>query len=298
VGSNAGPSALRAAGGVVHRGADRDLEIALVYRPRYRDWSLPKGKLHDGETPLHAATREVGEEIGASVAVTRRLNRVQYDFAGLPKIVDYWAMRALEVSFEPNHEVSEVKWLPPADARKQLSYDHDREIIDTFTAVPVVESVVTLVRHARAGKRAQWRGPDSARPLDRTGREQAAALAAFLALFRPIRVIAADRVRCIQTLEPLAEQLELRVERDPLFNDESYERDPGATHGRLLELASALPASSVCSQGYTIPELVRELGLAPSGRATNTRKAATWVIGFAGGVAICADYYRTPAEPR
>src|SRR5512139_3562201 len=119
----AGAFTVAAAGGVVWRGNHKSVEVALVHRPRYDDWTLPKGKLADGETELAAAVREVGEEIGSTVAVSRRIGRIRYDVEGVRKTVTYWVMRDLGGEFRPGAEVDAVEWLTPGKARKRLSYE-------------------------------------------------------------------------------------------------------------------------------------------------------------------------------
>jgi len=118
---------VRAAGGVVMR----DGRVAVVHRPRYDDWSLPKGKLDSGETWEQAALREVREEIGLRCALGRELSAVHYaDHKGRPKTVRYWVMAIEGGEFEPNDEVDEMRWLTPDEARALLSYEHDRELVE------------------------------------------------------------------------------------------------------------------------------------------------------------------------
>jgi 8-oxo-dGTP diphosphatase len=113
-----------AAGGVVLR----DGLLAVVHRPRYDDWSLPKGKLDDGESFEDAALREVEEETGLRCRLVRELPAVEYEVRGRPKLVRYWAMEVTdETPFVPNDEVDEVRWLEPQEALALLSYDRDRE---------------------------------------------------------------------------------------------------------------------------------------------------------------------------
>jgi 8-oxo-dGTP pyrophosphatase MutT (NUDIX family) len=115
---------VHAAGGVVLR----DGLVAVVHRPRYDDWSLPKGKLDPGESFEEAALREVEEETGLRCRLVRDLPTVRYDVRGRLKEVRYWAMEvADETPFVPNEEVDEVRWLEPAEAVALLSYDRDRE---------------------------------------------------------------------------------------------------------------------------------------------------------------------------
>lgn len=280
---------ITAAGGVVWRGRHGDVEVALVHRPRYDDWSLPKGKVEDGESELAAAVREVNEELRASVAVSRRIGRVRYHHGGTSKTVSYWAMRHLGGQFLPSREVDAVEWLSPARARRRLTYPVDRPLLSDFVALPVPDSVIVLVRHARAGKRSEWRGEDRLRPLDEAGRQQSLHLAGFLRCFAPRRVISADPVRCVQTLEPLARSLGVEVHVDPAFADESYLRNPTATETALLSLAKPGEVTVVCSQGTTIPALIDTLG--PGTDVSDTRKGAAWTLSLVDGDVIAADYY-------
>jgi 8-oxo-dGTP diphosphatase len=126
---------IRAAGAVLWRpaagpGPGRGLEIALVHRPRYDDWSHPKGKLKSGESDAQAALREVKEETGMDCVLGAALPATRYPVGGRPKLVRYWAAEAVAGHFEPNAEVDRLLWLPPADARAALTHPHDRPLID------------------------------------------------------------------------------------------------------------------------------------------------------------------------
>jgi 8-oxo-dGTP diphosphatase len=115
-----------AAGGVVMR----DGKVAVVHRPRYDDWSLPKGKLEPGETFEQAALREVEEETGLRARLVRELPSVQYEVRGRPKLVRYWLMDVeSDPGFTPNDEVDELRWLAPPDAAATLSYERDRGVV-------------------------------------------------------------------------------------------------------------------------------------------------------------------------
>lgn len=131
------PALVRAAGCVLWRRAPLGgrLEVALVHRPRYDDWSHPKGKLKRGEEPLRGAVREVLEETGIGCVPGPALPTVRYLVRGRPKEVRYWAAEAdPEDAFVPNREVDRLLWLPPATARDLLSYDHDRALVDALPA--------------------------------------------------------------------------------------------------------------------------------------------------------------------
>jgi 8-oxo-dGTP pyrophosphatase MutT (NUDIX family) len=124
---------VRAAGGVLWRYAhDGRLEVLLVHRPRYDDWSFPKGKCEPGESDEDCGAREVLEETGIRAELQDQMPEVRYrDRRGRPKVVRYWRMRPVETptEFVPNHEVDEIAWLPVDDAVGRLTYDHDRELV-------------------------------------------------------------------------------------------------------------------------------------------------------------------------
>lgn len=111
-----------------------EVEVLVVHRPRYDDWSFPKGKLDPGETDLECAVREVREETGMSGEIGNELEPVQYvDHKGRPKVVRYWTMNIVEGSFVANDEVDEVRWVSPREARKILSYAHDAALLDQLS---------------------------------------------------------------------------------------------------------------------------------------------------------------------
>jgi len=125
---------VKASGGVVWRRGERGLEVALVHRPRYDDWSFPKGKLDAGEGWEEAALREVEEEVGLRCRLGHELPPTSYrDNKGRSKVVRYWMMEPLGGEFVPSDEVDEIRWLPASEAAKLLSYEHDRELLREVT---------------------------------------------------------------------------------------------------------------------------------------------------------------------
>jgi 8-oxo-dGTP diphosphatase len=124
------PPEVRAAGGVVVRERGGEREIAIVHRPKYDDWSLPKGKLDPGEEWREAALREVREETGLRCATLKELAPSSYvDGNGRSKLVRWWVMRPLEGEFRPSKEVDELRWAPPDRAADLLDYEGDRELV-------------------------------------------------------------------------------------------------------------------------------------------------------------------------
>ena len=293
-----------AAGTVPWRRAGDGIEVLLVHRPRYDDWSLPKGHQDPGEPIIATAVRETREEAGVTTRVGGRLGRTGYRTPdGTPKVVHYWAGEVLtDHGFTPNHETDERRWVAPKDAAAVLSYPPDTELVERLGAIGVPESTALFVRHAKAGNRANWDGDDDLRPLSGTGQAQADRLAEFLPRFGPERVVSAPPLRCTQTVERLG--LEPAVE--PLMGEHDYWADPDAGRARFRELASVPGVTIVSSQGGVIPDVVEALLLAErrgGGRGTvavaedgvPSHKASTWVLGFgADGEMLFADYYRRP----
>jgi 8-oxo-dGTP diphosphatase len=281
---------VRAAGGVVWRPSGAGPEVCLVHRPRYDDWSLPKGKLAAGEPTLAAAVREVLEETAVRGVPQIRLPSVSYRVRdGAMKAVDYWSMRELKSGrFTPNDEVDGVRWLPVAEAERLVSYQHDVAVLRAFATLPLVSAIVVLVRHGWAGDRHSWSGPDADRPLDLVGERQAQTLSELLVLFAPGRLVSASPRRCRQTLAVLAERLDLPVEVDPTFDEAAAPATRAAA--RLVELAGTARSTVVCSQGEVIPPTLSHLlGGSRDPERYHTAKGAGWLLAFAGPVPAGAD---------
>jgi 8-oxo-(d)GTP phosphatase len=287
-----------AAGAVLWRtnGSAAAPEIAIIHRPRYDDWSLPKGTVEPGETEPVAAVREVHEETGYTAHLGRRLIAVSYPVERGVKKVRYWAARCVDGSFAPNDEVDELKWLPVAEAMKQLGYHLDRKVLRHFEKGPVDSRTVLIVRHGTAGSKSRYKGDDRKRPLDKRGRAQAESLVGQLLAFGASELYAADRVRCHQTLEPLADELGVTIHNEPALTEEAYSDNRKTARHRILEIASAGGTPVICTQGKVIPDLIAwwcERDKVRPDKSRN-RKGSTWVMSMADGNLVAADHIGSP----
>lgn len=286
---------VRAAGGVLWRpNGHGGVELALVHRPRYDDWSLPKGKLEPDEEPVLGALREVQEETGMIGRAGRRLGTSSYEVLlgqrWVTKKVDWWAIRALSGEFVANAEVDALRWCSPEEAKGQLTAGRDLSQVELMMRDGWDLSTALLMRHADAGGRADWPGHDDQRPLSAYGIAQAQALAGTLPAFGVTRVVTAPALRCAQTVAALAHRLGLVVEVEPLLSDAGYGADPQASL-QALDALLAADGAAVCSQGGALPALLADLAQA-SGVAlgqTHTHKAGVWVLSLHDGALVSID---------
>ena len=237
-----------------------DAEVLLVHRPRYDDWSLPKGKSEPDEHILITAVREVWEETCVRPVLGPRLPTVEYISWGLPKRVSYWAAFSAGHEAAPGNEIDAVSWLPLARAREQLADTHDDPVISAFRPRETVPLI--LVRHASAGQKGSLPGDDLLRPLDAEGAADAVLLADLLACFAPTaRVISSAALRCIQTVRPYAAAFGGSVEAEAALavpggdGDNSFDRTDQA--GRVRRLIRGLVAAAeptvVCLHRENLP---------------------------------------------
>jgi 8-oxo-(d)GTP phosphatase len=282
-----------AAGAVLWRpSASQSVEVAVIHRPRYDDWSLPKGKMDPGETEPTTAVREIFEETGHRAQLGRRLHNVSYPVDQGVKRVRYWAARSLVGEFTPGREVDDLIWLPTSDAIEKVSYSHDRKVLRRFAKFPADTQTVLVVRHGTAGSKSRFSGDDKMRPLDKKGRAQAEALVGQLSAFGPTDVYAADRVRCHQTVEPLAEELGVVIGNEPTLTEEAYADNPKPGRRRVLQIAGSHGTPVICTQGKVIPDLItwwcERDGILPD--KSRNRKGSTWVLSLADGRLLAADH--------
>jgi 8-oxo-dGTP diphosphatase len=282
---------IQAAGGVVWRVGDgangSQMEIAVIHRPRYDDWSLPKGKLAPGESHLEGALREVHEETGYRVQPGRSLGEVRYlkksSGAAREKVVHYWAMRALGGAFSPSREVDRMDWLTVDQALDRITRGTDREVLERFALRPAMTGSVLLVRHASAGNRSDWNGDDHRRPLDESGEDQADELVRLLSRFGVDEIVTADPVRCVDTVRPLSESIGVPARAEPVLSENGFAGHEQEAVQLIRNLGRPGGAAVACSQRGVIDEIVGRLAAADDvdvGDSLGLKKGGVWALAF------------------
>lgn len=290
-----------AAGAVLYRGDATDpqsLEVAVIHRPHYDDYSLAKGKIDAGESLVTTAVREIKEETGYDVRLGKLLGRVNYPVGDRTKVVYYWTAEVLGGEFVPNKEVDSIEWMPLAQAKEKLSYDVDRSVLEKAQKRfhwPTTTRIL-YVRHGRAYRRQNWAGNDNLRPLDSKGRRQADYLVPLLKAFHPTSIHSAEPARCQQTVKPLSEALGLDIQVNPKLGDDAWIQNMKGAKATFKELVNTPGTHVVCSQGIAIPDMIAHLsteGTLPL-EEIPAKKASVWVLTFHEGQLTGADYLASP----
>lgn len=254
------PDVISAGAVVTRKGGD----VLVVHRPRYDDWSFPKGKLDRGESAIAAAVREVGEETGLAVRLGPRLASQRYRIAsGRMKTVHYWVGRLLDggdiSGYVPNREIDEVRWVPRGKVDKLLTYDYDRATLQEAEAFRKNTRALVVLRHAQARSRKAWRQDDRLRPLLVAGLTQSRKLVPVLSAFGCSTLVSSSSARCVQTLAPYAE-----ASGWPLTaTDKLSEEDARAKKVVKLvdELLHSGESAVVCTHRPVLPTVFDALGV-------------------------------------
>jgi 8-oxo-(d)GTP phosphatase len=295
--------AILSAGAVVWRPTADGIEVLLVHRAKYDDWSLPKGKREPGEHVLLTAVREVQEETSVRPVLGPWLRTVAYLANGRPKKVEYWSALSHEDQAAASHEIDAVAWLPVPRALDRLSYPHDADVIASLPACPTVPLI--LARHASAGYKNAWPGDDLLRPLDDKGEVDAELLADLLACFAPrARVISSPALRCTESVEPYAARFGGSVEamavlavpaRTPEFPLARTDRADTLRHLFRNLVAAGRPVVA-CLHRENLPVALTAacsvLGATPpSDSDLSLSKGGFWVLHVAAGELIAVERY-------
>ncbi|WP_026928662.1 NUDIX hydrolase [Glycomyces tenuis] len=283
-----------AAGAVLWRRGEREVELALIHRPKYDDWSFPKGKLKKHEHLLAAAQREVFEETGVRPVLGRPLAPSFYDKEGQLKRVDYWcataAADAVDQAVDPR-EVDGLEWVPLSEAAERLTHERDQPVLAEFAGHEARETVpFVFVRHAIAMSKADWFAQDELRPLNQRGRERATQLEVLLSSYPVGDAYSATSARCLETLLPYCAAEGVPLAGLPEFTPGTDK--PGHAAARIDRLIAEGRPAVICGHGETIDELAeyfchRLEAAAPSGPPLD--KGSFLVFHTAGGRLVATE---------
>ena len=291
---------IHAAGAVLWRyGAKKKIEVALIHRPRYGDWSLPKGKRDGSESMIACAYREVMEETGYASAFGPELGEVTYVVDGISKIVKYWsAQAATEKTGTPDpQEIDKLEWLSPAEARKKLTLDDDRSVIDFFLEFGTGTTPLVLLRHAKAVKREDWDGDDGDRPLAHLGQLQAKRMLTNFLPYGIEQVHSSDAMRCIETIEPMTRALNMHPIFSTDLSEYRFAKDKEAAMDYAQDLMDSGKSSIICSHNPILPKLLKKLIGKKNFKQLDQelKPAEAWVLHHRDGEIIAIDWIEGPS---
>lgn len=255
-----------AAGGVVWRESkDAKIELAIIHRPKYDDWTFPKGKLDTGEELISGAYREILEETGLDIELGPFLGAVEYESIDGLKHVSYWAAKALASSkdFHSNNEADLMEWHDFESARKKLTRDSDREILEIFIKSPFQATKLIMLRHAKALARTEWQSGDEDRPLDNLGQLQAKRMHAIYQVYGISQIHTSDAVRCYDTVIGLTNTLKIEPVITSKLSEYTFEKNKEKSLDYALELAEISRSTGatilLCSHNPVLPRMLERI---------------------------------------
>ncbi len=258
-----------AAGIICWRETKGILEVLLVHRPKYDDWTFPKGKQDPGEYLPETAIREMLEETGISLRLGRPIAEISYlADKNEEKIVYYWSSKVREKAlkknkFQANDEISKIRWEKVDDAIGKLSYKHDqkllKDVIRIHQAGELETRALVLLRHATATPRSEWKGQEAKRPLLPEGRQQAKRLVSLLNAFGPKRLVTSPWKRCEQTIEPYAKAGKKKIIERSQLTELSSKLSPRKTKVAVEALFDETTSALLCSHRPALPTITQTL---------------------------------------
>ena len=250
-----------AAGALVWRKSkEKKIEIAVIHRPKYNDWTIPKGKVELSESSIACAYREVIEETSIETEFGMYLGEVKYQSLDGPKQVSFWSAQVVkENTFTPNSEVDAIKWVEATKAAKFLSLESDKEILSKFNKLKYESKPLVLLRHAKALSRDEWQGDDDDRPLDSLGQMQAKRLLSIYQAFNLEQIHTSDAIRCYDTVEPMAKALGLRLEVSNNLSESAFKKDKEDAFDYARDLIKSDKRALLCSHNPILPKVLNKL---------------------------------------
>lgn len=259
------PVAVTAAGALPWRVKQNQLEVLLIHRPKYDDWSWPKGKLDAGETVPECAVREVEEEIGLQVPLGIPLPPIHYHVPAGLKVVHYWAVEVPNgTPVRPDgKEVDSALWCTPERAASMLSNPSDVAPLQFLAEAHARKELQTwplvLVRHAKAKPRSSWTKAEGERPLAATGVRQAQAVGRLLRAWNPKRVVTSPWRRCVATVAPYAKASAAKVKLVDALTEHRHARDPKKTAAAVDALFDKQKPVVLCTHRPALPTVLNKL---------------------------------------
>ncbi|MET4093124.1 NUDIX hydrolase [Arthrobacter sp. UYCu712] len=259
--------AVTAAGAIPWRlnsAAKDQLEVLLIHRPRYDDWSWPKGKIDPGETVPECASREVEEEIGLSAPLGIPLPPIHYHVPAGLKVVHYWAVDVDGAMIVPDgKEVDSVMWCSPERAAGLLSNPSDVSPLEHLVAAHGRGELTTwpliVVRHAKAKPRSSWTKAEGDRPLAATGLRQAQAVGRLLQAWKPARIVSSPWLRCVATIAPYAKAADAKVKLNESLTEHRHGRSPHKTAAVVEALFEKQRPVALCTHRPALPTVLKQL---------------------------------------
>jgi 8-oxo-dGTP diphosphatase len=290
--------AISAAGAVVWRKhKDNFTEVAIIHRPKYDDWSFPKGKLEVGESLIACAHREVLEETNLQTEFGPLLGQVEYFTPDGLKKVTYWSAKVIaEKPFRTNSEVDQLKWIPITKVIEVLTNETDKEIFDKFVKVKFNSKPFILLRHAKAITRDEWQGEDDDRPLSSSGQNQAMRLLSTYQVFNIDQIHSSDAVRCYDTVKSMAKGLDIKLEVSSKLSESTYKKDKEKAFDYVRELIKEDKSILICSHNPILPKMLNKLTKKSEIEADEDKlsPADGWVIHRSGKEIIQIDRLDAP----
>jgi 8-oxo-(d)GTP phosphatase len=292
-------SPILAAGAVLWRKSEKKkIEVLIIHRPKYDDWTFPKGKAEIGEPLIACAYREVLEETNIETAFGPYLGEVEYLTNDGKKKVSFWSAKVVkEKDFKPNTEVDQLKWVEVTKVKELLTLDTDRKILEQFLQIEPDTKPLILLRHAKAVTRDEWQGEDDDRPLDSYGQNQAKRLLAMYQVFNLEQIHSSDAVRCYDTVVAIANGLNIKLEVTGKLSESTFKKDKEKAFDYAKDLIKLNESVLLCSHNPILPKMLNKLTKKSEVDADEGKllPADGWVIHRIGKEVIQIDRIDSPS---
>ena len=292
---------IAAAGVVLWRRLSEDLlQVALIHRPRYDDWSFPKGKVEAGESEISTAFRETLEETGYNCIFGPELCTVEYLVGDIKKRVRYWSAQAIgePAPLMDVNEVDQLIWLTVADVFEKLTREGDRAVLKNFEEFGADTIPIVLLRHGQAIAREEWLGDDGDRPLAQLGQIQAVRMLSKYLPFAISEIHTSDAVRCYETVSPMARSLSLNLIYGSGLSEYAFAKNKKAALNVVNDIIESEVRALVCGHNPVLPGIVKkfigkksfkelEHGLLPG---------EAWILHHREGEIVAIDWMPAPQD--